>query len=985
MDVTVKHVGNLPPRTHLCIKYGEQRRLAPFRQGETVSFSSPASPEKMPKYYSVDVLRKVGSVKVCLAGISALGGTIQHDNLLIPPLDINLPPISVNLESTLGREAGSSVLAVSKKKQVALKAKQYLEKHGMQNVLHEMFTQLLERQPADPLDFMAAVLERLRDEQDEKAANGIDRPRAFALEPGLGDRALPGFADGRSPEDLPDLSQHHSFVADVLKETPSSYEKLRGEATGLGVTAAQCIKPGMDCPGHELLKVAGIVAGDGECYDKFQDLFDPVIGSLHASYVRGVPHPTDGNPAKLDNSAVDPEGSYVVHTTVETRRNFSHVRFLTCCSRDERRDVERLATKALLSLDVPLTGIYLPLRWSRSYPELTDGMASYQEDQLRKAGMLFSYPDSRLRLSAGLGRQWPDARGVFMGEMQGFYVWVNEEDHLRFFARQSEGGNLKDLWTCLNKIMRQVEHNVSADGLHFSRSERLGYLTACPSKLGTGLSVTVAMRLRLLPDAVHLPALCRSLLLQCSQEVGAVADDHIWNISNADVLGVSEVDILSGVKHGLAALVALEKRLEHGQPIYSGMPGLGEKNFPGFRTARCPPKLPDLSFHYNLMARVLRGSPSTYTQLRRLKTANGVSLAACIKPGMDERDARSTSPAAMGLVAGDEECYTLFAPLFDPVLERYFGVPLPRDFAVEVGDLGKLGSAQLNKSGLHVVSVTVEFRRNLRSFRLLPCASMSDRREVERLMVKSLVELRGGDLAGEYFPLKWSDSYGPKPGGMLKADEEMLHVDGFLFSEPTTCARLASGFGRDWPDARGVYKASRGDICIWCNEEDHIRLMSKQGGGDLQGVFRRGLRCLQQLDEELRSQQSELAGSSDARAAGDAGDTSVAGTSAFAYSRRLGYLTASPENLGSGGVSCTVALRLPHLGSRTDFEGLCEQLRLRAGWRGGVWEVSGVPAIQGSEVELVNRVLAGCNHLVRLEQLLEQGQGTTSSEIQREV
>ena len=62
-----------------------------------------------------------------------------------------------------------------------------------------------------------------------------------------------------------------------------------------------------------------------------------------------------------------------------------------------------------------------------------------------------------------------------------------------------------------------------------------------------------------------------------------------------------------------------------------------------------------------------------------------------------------------------------------------------------------------------------------------------------------------GDLAGDYFPLHGSRSYGPKPGGMTHEEEESLRSQGNLFQEPDSTLLLASGMGRHWPDGRGIF------------------------------------------------------------------------------------------------------------------------------------------------------------------------------------
>jgi len=83
---------------------------------------------------------------------------------------------------------------------------------------------------------------------------------------------------------MPDLSQHSSFMAEALKSDLSLYDKLKVLKTKNGVTLCQCIKTGVDNPGHPHIKTCGITAGDEESYEVFKSLFDPIISARHGGY-----------------------------------------------------------------------------------------------------------------------------------------------------------------------------------------------------------------------------------------------------------------------------------------------------------------------------------------------------------------------------------------------------------------------------------------------------------------------------------------------------------------------------------------------------------------------------------------------------------------------------------------------------------------------------------------------------------------------------
>jgi creatine kinase len=87
-----------------------------------------------------------------------------------------------------------------------------------------------------------------------------------------------------APEKMPDFSKHSNFMTDFLQHHPEIYDKLKHRKTKNGVTLIDCIKTGVDNPGHPHIKTCGIVAGDEESYEVFKELFDPIIAARHGGY-----------------------------------------------------------------------------------------------------------------------------------------------------------------------------------------------------------------------------------------------------------------------------------------------------------------------------------------------------------------------------------------------------------------------------------------------------------------------------------------------------------------------------------------------------------------------------------------------------------------------------------------------------------------------------------------------------------------------------
>lgn len=381
--------------------------------------------------------------------------------------------------------------------------------------------------------------------------------------PGLGHEVAPGFPTDRCPVQLPDLQGFHSVAALVLRENPDIYRRLRKKSTGLGFSFAACIKPGMDDRGHPSAQPAGLIAGDAQCFEVFRELFDPVIRRLHDDFLPTVPQPLDAAPSKLSNTKLDALGLYVLSSCIVVRRNLAGFRMAPCCDNDERREVERLLARALLAQEGPAGGAYHPLASSQSYAPIPGGISRAEQTRLCAEGLIFDAPSSSAKLSAGLGRDWPDARGAFLVDGgRDLLAWLNEEDHLRVRVHR-EGADLRGTFKRAYDAVAKLQRALQEESVVFARDARLGYVTVDPVHLGAGLCCTQTVRLPCLGGRTELQAIGRALNLKVAWNQGA------WDISNCSTLGVSEVDAANEVIHGCAEFVRLEELAASGGDVDS--------------------------------------------------------------------------------------------------------------------------------------------------------------------------------------------------------------------------------------------------------------------------------------------------------------------------------------------------------------------------------------------------------------------------------
>ncbi|XP_072880899.1 creatine kinase U-type, mitochondrial-like isoform X2 [Hemitrygon akajei] len=355
--------------------------------------------------------------------------------------------------------------------------------------------------------------------------------------------------------DYPDLRKHNNCMSSCL--TPAIYARLRDKTTPNGWTLDQCIQTGVDNPGHPFIKIVGMVAGDEESYEVFADIFDPVIMERHNGYdPRTMKHPTDLDASKIRGGQFDE--NYVLSSRVRTGRSIRGLSMPPACTRAERREVERVTVDALAGLKGDLAGRYYSL----------STMTDKEQQQLIDDHFLFDKPVSPLLTSSGMARDWPDARGIWHNNEKTFLIWVNEEDHTRVISME-KGGNMKRVFERFCQGLKEVERLISEKGWEFMWSESLGYILTCPSNLGTGLRAGVHVKLPLLSKDPRFSKILENLRLQKrgTGGVDTAAVGSVFDISNLDRLGKSEVELVQLVIDGVNYLTDCEKRLQRGQDI----------------------------------------------------------------------------------------------------------------------------------------------------------------------------------------------------------------------------------------------------------------------------------------------------------------------------------------------------------------------------------------------------------------------------------
>lgn len=152
---------------------------------------------------------------------------------------------------------------------------------------------------------------------------------------------------------------------------------------------------------------------------------------------------------------------------------------------------------------------------------------------------------------------------LFLNEPCNLAVMVCEEDHIRIQCILS-GLSLKDAYEGASKIETLLD-----GALEFAFDETRGYLTACPTNLGTAMRASVMLSLPLLTAAGRMENLSMQLgqtglLLRGLYGEGTSASGCLYQISNRPTLGLSEEEIIERLKDAARGLMDAERSCRAG-------------------------------------------------------------------------------------------------------------------------------------------------------------------------------------------------------------------------------------------------------------------------------------------------------------------------------------------------------------------------------------------------------------------------------------
>jgi len=231
------------------------------------------------------------------------------------------------------------------------------------------------------------------------------------------------------------------------------------------------------------------------------------------------------------------ESDIVISSRVRLARNIAGYPFLSRANLKQRREIESLLRKTIIERKIAQDVSYVNLN---------------QATAIDKLFLVERHLISKEH-AEGEGE-----RGVAFGKSETVSLMINEEDHLRIQVIRS-GFELKNTWDTIDEI-----DNLLGESLNFAFSSRFGFLTACPTNVGTGMRVSVMLHLPALGMTKHIEKVFNAvgklgLVVRGLYGEGTKVSGDLYQISNQFALGKSEKEILSIIESVIPRITSYER------------------------------------------------------------------------------------------------------------------------------------------------------------------------------------------------------------------------------------------------------------------------------------------------------------------------------------------------------------------------------------------------------------------------------------------
>lgn len=351
-------------------------------------------------------------------------------------------------------------------------------------------------------------------------------------------------------------------IAEIRRDQPDNLMARHFDATyfnSLNATDQERLTRMILTGIHNPDSIMGAYALYPDDYERFQPYLDLMIRDYHN--IQGeLQQLTDWNCGDdVDLTRIDASLSDC-SMRVRVGRNLKNYPLPGAMSKADRVELEEQMIKAFAKLiETPAFGG----RYNSLTPGAAQQISQQQYHQLVTDHKMFKDMSDDPYLSvAGISADWPYGRGMYESSDGQFIVWVGEEDHLRIMAMK-RGPQLNEIFDRLNESLGLLEQQ----GLNFAHSVTYGYLTSCPTNLGTGMRASLHLALpKLTQNGQNLETL-KSIAGNLGLSVRGAGGEHtsagaggVVDISPRARLQVTEGEICRQLYAGVKALWEKEQQ-----------------------------------------------------------------------------------------------------------------------------------------------------------------------------------------------------------------------------------------------------------------------------------------------------------------------------------------------------------------------------------------------------------------------------------------
>lgn len=223
-----------------------------------------------------------------------------------------------------------------------------------------------------------------------------------------------------------------------------------------------------------------------------------------------------------------PEDDIVVSTRIRLARNLSGMPFPARMSVDQRRELNARVKKAITESNTPFakTLKYIDMK---NVPQ-TEIMAMVERHVISP------------EFASG-----NEERAIILSDDESISIMIGEEDHIRIQVIMG-GLQLEKAYDIAERL-----DTLLYDTLHFAFDRNLGFLTECPTNLGTGLRASVMLHLPVIESSGEISQLADSVgkigfTVRGMYGEGSKPAASMYQVSNQITLGISEKNALDNLK-----------------------------------------------------------------------------------------------------------------------------------------------------------------------------------------------------------------------------------------------------------------------------------------------------------------------------------------------------------------------------------------------------------------------------------------------------